>query len=163
MSRADAFAAIADEPVYARDGAERLQAHLRQFPDYADIVISPADLVVVQGNADIRGVVLGDVTAVFGDVTVRDGADVRGGATAWRGRVIVEGGRVRGDLRASPVAAASSNSRSGFPISARAMANICCSPPLKVPADCFSRSLMRGNRVSMFSKSQSISAFRQPV
>lgn len=59
-------------------------------------------LVVVQGNADIRGTVLGDVTAIFGDVTVRDGADVRGGATAWRGRVIVEGGRVRGDLRASP-------------------------------------------------------------
>lgn len=63
-------------------------------------------LVVVQGNAEIRGVVLGDVTAILGDVIVRDGADVRGGATAWRGRVMVEGGRVRGDLRASPVAAA---------------------------------------------------------
>jgi hypothetical protein len=59
-------------------------------------------LVVVQGNADIRGVVLGNVTAIFGDVTVRDGADVRGGATAWRGRVVVEGGRVRGELHAAP-------------------------------------------------------------
>ncbi len=63
-------------------------------------------LVVVQGNADIRGVVLGNVTAIFGDVTVRDGADVRGGATAWRGRVVVEGGRVRGDLRAAPATVA---------------------------------------------------------
>lgn len=59
-------------------------------------------LVVVRGNADVRGVVLGNVTAIFGDVTVRDGADVRGGATAWRGRVVVEGGRVRGELRAAP-------------------------------------------------------------
>lgn len=63
-------------------------------------------LVVVQGNADIRGVVLGNVTAIFGDVTVRDGADVRGGATAWRGRVVVEGGRVRGELHAAPATAA---------------------------------------------------------
>lgn len=46
-----AFAAIADHPAYARDGAERLQAHLHQFPDYADVVISPADLVVVSSNA----------------------------------------------------------------------------------------------------------------
>lgn len=46
-----ALAAMADRPVYARNGAERLQAHLRQFPDYADVVISPADLVVVSSNA----------------------------------------------------------------------------------------------------------------
>jgi len=46
-----AFAAIVDHPAYARDGAERLQAHLRQFPEYADVVISPADLVVVSSNA----------------------------------------------------------------------------------------------------------------
>jgi hypothetical protein len=63
-------------------------------------------LVVVLGNADVRGVVLGDVSVIFGDVTVRDGADVRGGATAWRGRVVVEGGRVRGALRVAPVATA---------------------------------------------------------
>lgn len=62
-------------------------------------------LVVMGGSADVQGVVLGNVTAIFGDVTVRDGADVRGGATAWRGRVIVEGGRVRGALRARAAAA----------------------------------------------------------
>lgn len=58
-------------------------------------------LVVMGGSADVSGVVLGDVTAIFGDVTIRDGADVRGGATAWRGRVVVEGGRVRGALRSN--------------------------------------------------------------
>lgn len=63
-------------------------------------------LVVVRGDADIRGAVLGSVTAIFGDVTVHDGADVRGSATAWRGRVVVEGGRVRGAIGARPVAAA---------------------------------------------------------
>jgi hypothetical protein len=63
-------------------------------------------LVTFGGSADIRGTVLGNVTAVFGDVTVRDGANIRGSATAWRGRVIVEGGRVAGALRATPVAAA---------------------------------------------------------
>ena len=46
-----AFAAVADHPPYARDGAERLQAHLREFPEYADAVVSPADLVVVSSNA----------------------------------------------------------------------------------------------------------------
>jgi len=63
-------------------------------------------LVVINGPADIRGVVEGNVFAIFGDVIVRDGADIRGSAAAWRGQVIVDGGRVRGSLRAWPVAAA---------------------------------------------------------
>lgn len=63
-------------------------------------------VVVLRGDADIRGTVLGNVAAVFGDVIVRDGADVHGSAAAWRGRVIIEGGRVRGPLGARPVAAA---------------------------------------------------------
>ena len=46
-----AFAAVADHPRYERDGAALLQAHLRQFPEYADVVISPADLAVVSSNA----------------------------------------------------------------------------------------------------------------
>lgn len=65
-------------------------------------------LVVMGGSADISGVVLGHVTAVFGDVTLREGADIRGGATAWRGRVVVEGGRVRGALRSRVAHAAAS-------------------------------------------------------
>ncbi len=63
-------------------------------------------LVVINGDADVRGTVLGNVTALFGDVSVHDGADVRGSATAWRGRVIVDGGRVRGAIGARPIAAA---------------------------------------------------------
>jgi hypothetical protein len=46
-----AFAAVADQPVYKRDGVERLQAHLRQFLEFADIAVSPGDLVVVSSNA----------------------------------------------------------------------------------------------------------------
>lgn len=63
-------------------------------------------VLVLRGDADIRGTVLGNVAALFGDVIVRDGADVHGSAAAYRGRVIVEGGRVRGPLGARPVAVA---------------------------------------------------------
>lgn len=62
-------------------------------------------LVALNGDADVRGVVLGNVYAIFGDVIIRDGADVQGGVSAWRGRVTVEGGRVRGAMRAWPTAA----------------------------------------------------------
>lgn len=67
-----------------------------------DTLRGPA--IAVRGSADIRGTVYGNVTALFGDVIVREGADVHGSATAWRGRVIVEGGRVRGALGARPAA-----------------------------------------------------------
>jgi hypothetical protein len=66
-----------------------------------DTVAGP--LVVINGHAEVRGTVLGNVYAIFGNVTIRDGADVRGGVAAWRGQVIVDGGRVRGSLRAWPV------------------------------------------------------------
>ena len=46
-------------------------------------------LLVLRGDADIRGTVLGNVAAIFGDVIVRDGADVHGSAASYRGRVIV--------------------------------------------------------------------------
>ena len=46
-----AFAAVGDLPVYKHDGAERLQAHLRQFPEFADVVVSPRDLVVTSSTA----------------------------------------------------------------------------------------------------------------
>ena len=46
-----AFTALADRPRYVHDGAERLQAHLRQFPDYANAVVATADVVVTGTNA----------------------------------------------------------------------------------------------------------------
>jgi hypothetical protein len=47
----EAFSVLRDRILYARDGTARLQAHLRQFPDYADAVVTPADLVVTGSNA----------------------------------------------------------------------------------------------------------------
>lgn len=63
-------------------------------------------VIVIRGDADIRGTVFGNVTALFGDVIVHEGADIHGSATAWRGRVVVEGGRVRGAIGARPAAEA---------------------------------------------------------
>ena len=47
----DAFRALADRPRYVRDGADRLQAFLRQFPPYHDAVINGFELVVSGRNA----------------------------------------------------------------------------------------------------------------
>jgi hypothetical protein len=47
----EAFAVIADYPRYVRDGVERLQAHLRQFPQYATTVVSAMDLAVTSKDA----------------------------------------------------------------------------------------------------------------
>lgn len=47
-----AFAAAGDRPLYVRDGLERLQAFLRQFPQYARVVITPGELRVTSANAE---------------------------------------------------------------------------------------------------------------
>lgn len=82
-----------------------------------DVTIAAGDtvrgpLVVINGTADILGVVAGDVHALWGDVIVREGGEVAGGASAYRGTVRLDGGRVRGSMEswtkraAAPVAAA---------------------------------------------------------
>ena len=48
----EAFAAVGDRPRYVRDGVERLQGYLTQFPAYAHIVVTKSDLVVTSTNAD---------------------------------------------------------------------------------------------------------------
>jgi hypothetical protein len=48
----EAFAVAGDRPRYVRDGVERLQAHLRQFPDYTDVVVFRSELVVASANAE---------------------------------------------------------------------------------------------------------------
>ncbi|MBL8996985.1 MAG: hypothetical protein KJZ74_00205 [Gemmatimonadales bacterium] len=63
-------------------------------------------LVVMSGTAEVFGVVAGNVYALWGDVVIHDGADVYGSANAYRGRVILDGGRVRGSLSATPTDAA---------------------------------------------------------
>lgn len=47
----EAFSALRDRPLYTRDGVAGMQAHLRQFPEYAGAVVTPADLVVTGSNA----------------------------------------------------------------------------------------------------------------
>ena len=42
----EAFAPLAAFPIYARDGAGRLQAHLRQFARFAEVTIAPAELAI---------------------------------------------------------------------------------------------------------------------
>lgn len=73
-------------------------------------IVEPGDsvagpVVTVGGTAEIHGLVTGSVYALWGDVIVRDGAEVRGSANAYRGRVIIDGGHVRGDLHAWTAAA----------------------------------------------------------
>lgn len=63
----------------------------------SDTVNGP--VVAVNGNADVHGYVAGGVHALWGDVIIHPGADVLGGASAYHGRVIIDGGRVRGPLR----------------------------------------------------------------
>jgi hypothetical protein len=46
-----AFAALANRPRYLHDGAERLQAQLRQIPEYACVTVTAADVVVTGANA----------------------------------------------------------------------------------------------------------------
>jgi hypothetical protein len=59
-------------------------------------------LLVVSGTAEVFGVVEGNVYALWGDVIVHGGAEVWGSASAYRGRVVLDGGRVRGALAAWP-------------------------------------------------------------
>lgn len=53
------------------------------------------------GTVHVRGRVEGDVFAFGGDVVVHSGGEVTGSARAVQGKVILEGGLVRGAMRAS--------------------------------------------------------------
>jgi hypothetical protein len=46
------FAAAGDRPRYALDGVERLQTHLRQLPQYAQVVVTKSDLRVTTTRAE---------------------------------------------------------------------------------------------------------------
>lgn len=46
-----AFAPAADRPQYTHDGVERLQAHLRRFPHYANVIVTAVALVIAGTNA----------------------------------------------------------------------------------------------------------------
>ena len=47
----EAFEVLHDRTRYTRDGVAQLQAHLHQRPEYADAVVSRADVVLISANA----------------------------------------------------------------------------------------------------------------
>ena len=47
----ETFAVLSDRPRYARDGVSRLQAHLRQDPQYVNATVSAGTLSVISANA----------------------------------------------------------------------------------------------------------------
>ncbi|MHB1069291.1 MAG: polymer-forming cytoskeletal protein [Gemmatimonadaceae bacterium] len=58
-------------------------------------------VAAAHGNVNVRGLVHGDVFAVGGDVVVHTGGEVTGSALALQVMVIVDGGRVGGELKAA--------------------------------------------------------------
>jgi hypothetical protein len=58
-------------------------------------------VAVARGTVHVRGMVIGDVFAFGGDVVVHSGGEVTGSARAVQGKVILDGGLVRGAMRAS--------------------------------------------------------------
>ncbi len=67
-------------------------------------------VAAAHGTVNVRGLVNGDVFAFGGDVVVHAGGEVTGAARAVRGKVIIDGGRVGGELRASAPAGAAASS-----------------------------------------------------
>lgn len=87
-----------------------------------DVTIAAGDtvrgpLVVIGGTAEILGVILGDVHALWGDVIVRAGGEVAGGTSAYRGRVVLDGGQVRGSLQSWQHAAGQAAAAAAAPMS----------------------------------------------
>jgi hypothetical protein len=64
-------------------------------------------VAAARGNISVRGLVNGDVYVVGGDVVVHPGGEVTGSALALQGRVIIDGGRVGGEMKAATPLAAS--------------------------------------------------------
>jgi hypothetical protein len=58
------------------------------------------DIVVVGGELRVRGEVRGNVVVVGGDLVLEPSGSIAGNATVTGGRVVNEGGRVGGDIRA---------------------------------------------------------------
>jgi hypothetical protein len=48
----DAFAAAGERPRYVRDGISRLESYLRQFPQFAKVVVTKAEFLVTSANAE---------------------------------------------------------------------------------------------------------------
>ena len=68
------FAAARNLPRYVLDGVERLQAHLRRFPTYANVTVAKSDLRVTTTRADdateAQWKLIQDLRALFPDADV---------------------------------------------------------------------------------------------
>lgn len=75
-----------------------------------DVVIRPDEIiqgnvVVMNGDIEVRGRVLGNVTAINGSVTLRSGSFVQGNVTVIRGDIVLENGaQVQGHITMGSVA-----------------------------------------------------------
>lgn len=58
-------------------------------------------VAAARGTVHVRGLVNGDVFTIGGDIVVYSGGEVSGSARAVQGKVVLEGGLVRGAMRAS--------------------------------------------------------------
>ena len=80
----EAFAAVGDRTVYARDGASRLQAHLRQFPQYVNASVIELDLIVTGAEAvkatAAQWALVQELQALMPDATV----NLRVHTLAWK-------------------------------------------------------------------------------
>jgi hypothetical protein len=78
------FAAIGARPQYVRDGAEALQAHLRRFPEFADVVVMPRDVLVTSADVEhmtaAQWALINEYRALLPDATVI----MRAHKIAWR-------------------------------------------------------------------------------
>lgn len=68
------FAALGDRPQYARDGVEALQAHLRQIPEYAEVVVMARDLLITASDMEYlsapQWALINEYRALLPDATV---------------------------------------------------------------------------------------------
>lgn len=106
-------------------------------------------VAAARGNVNVRGLVNGDVFAVGGDVVVHTGGEVTGSALALQGKVIVDGGRVGGEMKAAaPFAIAAAEAKPRLTGSAAVMR------ALKVSAGWLVVVLLVGLGVIVFSGAQ---------
>jgi hypothetical protein len=79
-----AFAALSCWPAYAHDGVERLKAHLQQFAEYADVVLTPVDLAITSVNVErmtaAQFALVQEIKTLMAEATVT----LRSHKLAWR-------------------------------------------------------------------------------
>lgn len=105
-------------------------------------------VAAAHGNVNVRGQVNGSVFTAGGDIVVHQGGNVAGSALALQGKVILDGGRVQGEMRSSTPLAAGANAPA--PLTGQAAVR----HMLKITAGWFVVVLLVGLGVVIFSGAQ---------